>query len=164
MRRREAEAVCPVVVTVVADPGADAVRFEPVVAAIESLIPRVELMAPGLALAPVTGAVRYYGSEETLVAGVAKEVDAHTGPGYRLGIAAGPFAARRAADLATAEEPIYVVTDDAAFLAALDIASLGKERLECCLWYLVVVFATNSAKQGLSEKLLVEPVAAQVET
>lgn len=129
MRRREAEAVCPVVLTVVADPGADAVRFEPVVAAIESLIPRVELMAPGLALAPVAGAIRYFGSEQTLVANVAKEVDLHTGPGYRLGLAAGPFAARRAADLATAEEPAYVVTDDAAFRAALDITSLGKEDL-----------------------------------
>ena len=129
MWRREAEAVCPVVFTVVADLGADAARFEPVVTAIEDLIPRVEVVAPGLALAPVTGAVRYFGSEETLVARAAKEVDARTGPGYRLGLAAGPFAARRAADLATAEDPIYVVTDDTAFLGSLDIATLGKEEL-----------------------------------
>jgi protein ImuB len=129
MRRREAEGVCPVVFTVVADSGADAARFEPVVTAIEELIPRVEVIAPGLALAPVTGAVRYFGTEEALVTRVAKEVDAVTGPGYRLGLAAGPFAARRAADLATAEGPVYVVIDDLAFLGSLDIATLGKEEL-----------------------------------
>ena len=35
MRRREAEALCPVVVTLIADPGAEAAAFEPVAAAVE---------------------------------------------------------------------------------------------------------------------------------
>ena len=43
MRRREAEAICPTVVTVAVDPGAEASRFESVALAIEHLIPRIEV-------------------------------------------------------------------------------------------------------------------------
>ena len=48
------------------------------------------------------------------------------GPGYKLGLAAGPFAAHKAAELA---DPIHIVTDDASFLSSLDIGSLGSEEL-----------------------------------
>ncbi|HDK44964.1 MAG TPA: DNA polymerase Y family protein, partial [Actinobacteria bacterium] len=41
MRRSEAEVLCPGGVTLTQDPGAEAAIFEPVVAAIEALIPRV---------------------------------------------------------------------------------------------------------------------------
>jgi protein ImuB len=126
MRRGEAEAICPTVVTVVSDPAIEAVRFEPVAVAIEELIPTIELAMPGLVFAPVAGAIKYYGGEEPLVDRIAKELEAVTGPGYKIGIAAGPFAAQRAAELA---EPVNIVADDATFLASLDIASLGSEEL-----------------------------------
>ncbi len=129
MRRREAEAICPAVVTIPSDPGAEAAAFEPVVAAVEDLVPRVEVAVPGLMYIPVTGAVRYYGGEQSLVERVAKEIQAVAGPGARLGLAAGPFAARHAAAMATDERPIHLVTDDAAFLSSLDVASLGYEDL-----------------------------------
>ena len=129
MRRREAEALCPTVLTVDTDPGAEAVRFEPVALAIEQLIPRIEVMQPGMVLAPVGGATRYYGGEAPLVAQVVDGIDATGGPGYRLGLALGPFAARRAADMATAEEPLYIVDDDHAFLTSLDVSSVGSEDL-----------------------------------
>jgi protein ImuB len=129
MRRREAEAICPTVTTLLADPGAEASAFEPVVVAVETLIPRVELSAPGLLLVPVTGAMRFYGDEQTLLDRVAKEIDAITGCGYRIGLAAGPFAAQRAAQLATDAQPVLRVTDDAAFLKSLDISAVGKEDL-----------------------------------
>jgi protein ImuB len=129
MRRREAEAVCPTVATFHADPGADSVRFEPVAVAIEDLIPRVEVVMPGLVFAPLDGALAYYGGEGPLVDRVEKELAAVSGPGFRLGVGAGPFAARRAADLATDESPVYRVTDDAAFLASLDIGVLGREEM-----------------------------------
>ena len=64
MRRREAEALCPTAVTLEADPVAEAVAFEPVVRAVEEVVPRVEVADPGLLFVPVAGAVRYYGSEE----------------------------------------------------------------------------------------------------
>ena len=129
MRRREAEAICPTIRTLIADPGAESVAFEPVVAAVEELIPRVEVIRPGLLVAPVTGARRYYGDEAALVDLVVTEIDALTGPGHRLGLAAGPFAAQRAAELARGHPPVLVVADDAAFLRSLDIATLGREEL-----------------------------------
>jgi protein ImuB len=129
MRRREAEARCPTVLTVDADLGAEAVRFEPVAIAIEELIPRIEVVQPGLVLAPIGGATRYYGGELQLAARVVEEIAGTGGPGYRIGLALGPFAARRAADLATAKEPVHIVEDDRAFLKSLDVSSLGSEDL-----------------------------------
>jgi len=129
MRRREAEAVCPTVTTIEHDPGAEMARFERVAVAVETQIPRIEVVAPGLILAPVTGAVGYFGGEEPLVDRIAKEIDAVTGPGFRLGLAAGPFAARRAAELATGGDPIFIVEDDGAFRDSLDVKALGSEDM-----------------------------------
>lgn len=127
MRRREAEALCPTVVTLVSDPGAEAVAFEPVAQAIESLVPRIELAAPGLAYLPVAGAVRYYGGEVPLVERLVAAIETVAGAGGRLGLADGPFAARMAAERAAAG-PV-IVADTAAFLAGLDVAALGVEEL-----------------------------------
>jgi protein ImuB len=129
MRRREAEAVVPTITTVVADPGADMAAFEPVADAAEQVIPRVEIAAPGLLFAPVGGAIRYFGGERPLVERIAKEIDAVTGAGFRIGLAAGPFAAHRAAEQATHDNPICIVDNDATFLASLDVAALGSEDL-----------------------------------
>ncbi len=139
MRRGEAEALVPTGHTVVADPGAEATRFEPVVVAVESLVPRVEIAVPGLLFVPVGGAVGYYGDEEALVARICKEIDHLTGPGFRLGLAAGPFLAHRAAEQATADEPVRVVDDDAAFLSALDIDTLGSEELAATFRWLGIM-------------------------
>lgn len=129
MRRREAEAICPTVTTLVSDPGAEAVAFEPVIVAVEALIPRVEVSAPGLLFVSVGGALRFYGDETVLLDRVVKEIDAVTGGGYRVGLAAGPFAAQRAAEMATDTAPVFRVTDDAGFLRSLDISAVGKEEL-----------------------------------
>lgn len=136
MRRREAEAVCPTVVTVPYDPGAAARRFEPVVLAIEALIPRVELSAPGLLFIPVDGAVVYYGGEGPLIDRLAKELDSVTGPGFRIGLAAGPFAALRAAEQGDDAQPIFVVADDGRFLASLELDDVGAEELVATLRWL----------------------------
>lgn len=138
MRRREAEAICPTVHTITIDPGAEAVRFEPVALAIEDLVPRIEVVMPGLAFAPVGGAVRYYGGESELVNRVVEGIEAAGGRGFRAGLALGPFAARMAADRATDAEPLYVVEDDPAFLAALDVSSVGSEKLTATFRWLGV--------------------------
>jgi len=138
MRRREAEAICPTVSTISIDPAAEAVRFESVALAIENLIPRIEVVQPGLAFAPIGGAVRYYGGEVELVELVADQVERSGGPGFRLGLAMGPFAARRAADLADATEPCFIVEDDHAFLAGLDVGSIGSEELTATFRWLGV--------------------------
>lgn len=126
MRRREAEALCPTALTLVADPGAEVAAFEPVAQAIEEIVPRMELAAPGLAFVPAAGAMRYYGSEEALVGKMVAAVE-EVAPGGRFGIADGPFAARLAADAAV-EEPL-IVADTPGFLAGLDVSTLGIDEL-----------------------------------
>jgi protein ImuB len=126
MRRGEAEALAPTAVTLVSDPGAEAVAFEPVAAAIEAVVPAMEMAAPGMVYLPIAGAVRYYRSEARVVAAVVAAVD-RIAPGGRFGLADGPFAARMAAERA-GDGPL-IVTDTAAFLAGIDVAALGVEEL-----------------------------------
>jgi protein ImuB len=123
MRRREAEALCPTVLTLQGDPGAETAAFEPAVRAVEALVPRVEVAVPGLLFVPVAGAVRYYGGERPLAERIAAALDAAVGPGARVGVADGPFAARLAA--AGAEDGPRVVEDTAVFLSGCDLSVLG---------------------------------------
>lgn len=127
MRRREAEGICPAVVSLDADPGAEAAAFEPAVRAVEALVPRVEVALPGLLFVPVAGALRYYGGERPLADRVAAALDAAAGGGARVGIADGPFAARLAA--AAAGDGPLLVADTAAFLAGCDVSVLGAADL-----------------------------------
>lgn len=127
MPRREAEALAPFATILERDAGEEARRFEAVVAVVEDLIPRVEVVAPGLVFVPVSGAIGFYGGEGPLAERVGKEIDKFVGDvpggGALLGIADGPFAARWAAAHATAGEPL-VVADTHAFLSGLDLESL----------------------------------------
>lgn len=127
MSRREAEALCPGAVVLVRDQGEEMARFEPIVSLLEELVPRVEVVEPGLVLIPLTGAVTYYGSEEAVVELAAGKL-ASAGVNVRLGVADGPFAARWAAR--SAEEGVpEIVKDTRAFLAGLDVAALGHDDL-----------------------------------
>lgn len=142
MPRREAEALAPFATVLVRDPGDEARRFEPVVAVIEDLVPRVEVVSPGLVFVPVAGAARFYGGEEPLAARVAKELDRVCG-GRRggeafLGVADGPFAARWAAATAPVGEP-NIVEDTLTFLSSLDLSVLresmgGEEMIQTFRW------------------------------
>lgn len=151
MPRREAEALAPFATVLDRDIGEETRRFEPVVAAVEEVVPKVEVVSPGLLFVPVAGAVRYYGSEQALVekidealcdhfarvntseasAGGSEQSERrgvappHSGdlPPHSYGIADGPFAARWAAATARAGEP-NIVTDTGGFLAGLDLATL----------------------------------------
>jgi len=119
MPRRRAETLCPSVVTLPADPGAEAAAFEMVARAVETVAPGVEIAEPGLLFLNVSGAVRYYGGEEPLVVRVGQAVG-EVASGARLGLADGPFAARMAA-----AEGAAIVTDTDGFVAGLDISTLG---------------------------------------
>jgi protein ImuB len=127
MPRREAEALAPFATVLVRDLGEEARRFEPVVEAIEDLIPRVEVVAPGLVFVPIAGAVRFYGGEEALARLMARELDTVAGRdrgGQALvGVADGPFAARWAAATADVGRP-RVVADTIDFLSRLDLTAL----------------------------------------
>jgi len=128
MQRRAAEALCPTIVTIVRDEVADMARFEPVVEHIESVVPQVEIADPGLVFIPVTGAVSYYGSELALVERIEKELEVFGGD-RRISIAAGPFAAWQAVRATSQRSPLFIVQDDTAFLAGLDIAAIESDDL-----------------------------------
>jgi protein ImuB len=142
MFRREAEALAPFATVMNRDVGEETRLFEPVVAAVEDLVPRVEVVAPGLMFVPVAGAVRFYGGEEVLAERIDKELDQMMG-GRRggralIGVADGPFAARWAAATATVGEP-EIVTDTITFLSRLDLGTLresmgGEEMIDTFRW------------------------------
>ena len=63
LRRREAQARCPQLHVVTADPARDARFFESVTTAVDDLVPRAEVLRPGLLVLSVRGAARFFGSE-----------------------------------------------------------------------------------------------------
>ncbi|HZQ32079.1 MAG TPA: DNA polymerase Y family protein [Mycobacterium sp.] len=122
LRRREAQARCPQLHVVTADPGRDARFFEPVTAAVDDLVPRAEVLRPGLLVLPVRGAARFFGSEQQAAE---RLVDAasSTGAECQAGIADQLPTAVFAARAGRIVEP----GSDAAFLSSLSIRELATE-------------------------------------
>ncbi len=169
MPKREAEALAPFATVLVRDVGDETRRFEPVVAVIEDLIPRVEVVAPGLVFVPVSGAVNYYGGESALAGRIAKELDRvigdRRGGEALIAIADGPFAARWAAATTVVGEP-RIVTDSISFISHLDLSTLresigGNELIDTFRWLGIstlgdlarlprATLATRFGNQGLS--------------
>ncbi len=125
MPRREAEGICPEAVVLMRDRGEEARRFDPVVAMIESVVPRVEIAEPGLVFIPIDGAIRYYRTESAVVDALEGKLDAQQ-IDARIGVADGPFAAYWAARSARDR---MVVTDTPRFLRTLDISAIDHDDL-----------------------------------
>jgi len=104
LRRREAEARCPGLVVVDADPAADMRAFEAVARAIEAITPRVVLERPGVCTFPTRGPSRYFGGDAALAALVLRTVRDAGIVDARVGIADGSFAARLAARAADPDD------------------------------------------------------------
>src|SRR6266508_3506511 len=106
-RRRQAQECCPELELIAHDPDRDARAFEPVLVAVESLTPRIEVLRPGECAFPARGAARYHGGEATLTAKVLDTVDQVLGVLGRcqVGIADGRFAASLAARHAPHPDP-----------------------------------------------------------
>lgn len=121
-RRREAQARCPALVVVGRDEAREAREFDPVVRAIESVTPRIEISRPGTCAFATRGPSRYFGGDVALAALVRDRIDAvlddrswagHVG----VGVADGPFAAS-IASRADRDGPMVVAVGAAAqFLA-----------------------------------------------
>src|ERR1700722_18123507 len=138
LRRREAAARCPQLHVVAADADRDARFFEGVIAAVDDMVPRAEVLRPGLLVLPVRGAARYFGSEgraaERLIDAVAAAgVECQVGVADQLSTAV--FAARAGR--------VVQAGGDAKFLSALSIRQLatepslsgpGREDLADLLW------------------------------
>jgi len=130
LRRREAQARCPELAVLPADPDRDARAFEPVVVAVEELAPGVEVVRPGLVALPAKGPVGYFGGELEAAERIVDHVAARAGVECQIGLADGLFGAMLAAHRGLAVAP----GDTPAFLAPLEVAELdrqpGSERAE----------------------------------
>lgn len=145
MRRRRALSECGALELIEHDPDLDARRFAPVVAALEDLTPRVEVLAPGCCVVATQGPSRYYGGDEVLavlvqdtvaktLAGASADgpVRAPADASVRVGIADGLFAAGLAARTAPAANPLTQVMvvppcGSAEFLSRLSLWTLTEE-------------------------------------
>ncbi|HVV38609.1 MAG TPA: DNA polymerase Y family protein [Acidimicrobiales bacterium] len=136
MRRREAQGRCPAADVLAVDEGADARAFEAVVAAVEELCPRVEVVRPGVLAFAARGPSRYFGGDAALsvqirdvvVDAARTRLGVETGRGPAIGVADGNFAASLAARAAySAAERVLVVPPgkSAEFLAPMPIAAIG---------------------------------------
>lgn len=122
LRRREAAARCPRLHVVVADPGRDARFFEGVTIAVDDLVPRVEVLRPGLLVLAMRGAARYFGSEQAAAERLIDAVAA-AGAECQTGIADELATAVLAARAGRVVGP----GGDAAFLSPLPIRELAAE-------------------------------------
>jgi len=115
------------------DQGTEGARaFEQVVAAVEELCPRVEVLHPGACAIGARGPARYFGGEEVLAR---KIIDAVACCGFacRVGVADGMFAAQLAARAPRAEisDAALIVApgETPAFLASQPVGSLEDPEL-----------------------------------
>ena len=122
LRRREAQARCPQVLIAVADPARDARFFEGVIAAVDDVVPRAEVLRPGLLVVPVRGAARYFGSEQAAAERLVDAVAA-AGAECQAGIADELATAVFAARAGRVVRP----GGDAEFLSGLSIRQLSAE-------------------------------------
>ncbi|CAN3127559.1 DNA polymerase Y family protein [Mycobacterium sp. smrl_JER01] len=122
LRRRESQARCPELHVVTADPARDARHFENVTAAVDDLVPRAEVLRPGLLALSVRGVARYFGSEQTAAERLVDAVAA-AGVECQVGVAdqlpTAVFAARAGR--------IIDAGGDAGFLSELSIRQLAAE-------------------------------------
>jgi protein ImuB len=129
------------------DVARDVRAFEPIVNAIATFTPRVEVSRPGVCSLPVRGPARYFGGEESLSIQLARVVNQalgdRRGPLCRIGIADTPFVARLASQAAgrggagnpagAAGNPAGVLIvppgEAASWIAGLPVSALGRPEL-----------------------------------
>jgi len=122
LRRREAQARCPQVHVAASDPSRDARFFEGVTVAVDDVVPRVEVLRPGLLVLPVRGAARYFSSERAAAERLLDAVAA-AGAECQVGIADELATAVFAARAGRTVPP----GGDAEFLSGLSIRQLAGE-------------------------------------
>jgi len=137
LRRRDAQRRCPGLHIVDPDPDRDARVFASIAALVDRFTPRVELSSPGSLAFPTLGPSRYFGGDEALAKLVAADIDDALGSSgwfdaVGVGVADGPFAATRAAELALREpDHVRVIAsgESAKFLAPFSVSVLGRPEL-----------------------------------
>lgn len=127
LRRREAQGRCPELVLIPRNQPAEARAFEPILAAIETIAPGVELDRPGLAAIGIRGPVKYFGSETAVLHALTRAISsvADDGGQVLIGLADGAFAAEQAARHGC----IVEAGSSADFLDPLPIETLDQPEL-----------------------------------
>jgi len=125
LRKREAQSRCPGLVAVEHDPARDARAFEPVVAAVEEMVPGVEIVRPGICAFAARGPARYFGGEERAAERIVEHVAQVCGVESQVGVADGGFAAQ----LAAREGLIVPSGETVAFLATRPVEALARPAL-----------------------------------
>jgi protein ImuB len=130
-RRRDAQARCPGVQVLADDPAGEARAFEPVVAALDVLTPRLEVIRPGCCALPTRGPSRYHGGDDALARLAARlvgEALAGRGP-VQVGVADGLFAATLTARASGNVLSVLSPGMSASFLGPLPLVALGRPEL-----------------------------------
>jgi protein ImuB len=125
LRKREAQSRCPRLHVVDHDGGRDARAFEAVVATVEAIAPGVDVVRPGVCALAARGPSRYFGGEEAAAEHLVEQVAQACAVEAQVGIADGVFAAGLAARGGRIVRPGHT----RAFLAAFDIAAIGRDPL-----------------------------------
>jgi protein ImuB len=137
LRVREAQSRCIGLLAVPYDPVLDHRVFEPVVAAVEQIVPGVQLSRPGTCVMRSRGPSRYYGGERQAAQALLDTLVGVGVAGARVGIADGPFAAEQAAKgrSSTAAENIRIVPAGSSpeFLAPFGVELLDRPDLAALL-------------------------------
>jgi len=123
--RRDAQRACPDLRVLADDPQRDGREFCRVLTAITDLVPRVEVVQPGLLAFPAAGPARYHGSEQVLAERVVDTAATAGGGECWVGIADGLFAAALAARRGILVPPGLTP----AFLAEHPVGVLGRPEL-----------------------------------
>ncbi|PJJ55128.1 DNA polymerase Y family protein [Compostimonas suwonensis] len=134
LRMREAQSRCSGLLVIPYDETVDNRAFEPVLAAIEEVVPGVQVMRPGSCVMRAQGPARYYGGERAAADRLLDRLEALGVAGARIGIADGLFAALQAARRPE-PEPVFVVPggESPAFLAPLPVRLLDRPELTTLL-------------------------------
>ena len=130
LRRRAAQRRCPELELYDRDEAREARLYEPVVAVLDEVTPRIEVIRPGTCAFAMRGPSRYFGGD-VVVADLVRDrlVEAVNGrTDVRIGVADGPFAAELAARTVPSARIVPPGTS-AAFLAPMTIDVLAAPEL-----------------------------------
>lgn len=130
LTQREAQYRCAGLTVVKYDQASDARRFEPVVRHVETLVPLVQVLRPGLLALRARGVARYFGGEDQAAEQLCQHVPAVGVQEVRIGIANGLFAAEQAARSSTVAQPVRNVPADstAGFLSPLPVTTVSDDE------------------------------------
>ena len=122
MRRRDAQSRCPELLVLLADAERDARLFEPIAAAVEELVPGIEVLRPGMLVSAANGPTRYFGSELAVAERVVDVVEA-LDVEVRIGIAD----VLPVAVLAARQSVIVPIGESAEFCSGLPIGEFARD-------------------------------------